>query len=75
MAFKQILCTIVLVVSVSAENVGWKSYLDENPTEFHDLPLTWENGDQTQVPSWLSGVFVRNGPAQVIRMPLNSKKL
>ena len=48
-----------------ADNVGWKSYLTENPTEFHDIPLTWESGNQTKVPNWLSGIYVRNGPAQV----------
>ena len=48
-----------------ADNVGWKSYLTENPTEFHDIPLTWESGNQTDVPGWLSGIYVRNGPAQV----------
>ena len=25
----------------------------------------WEKGNQTTVPSWLSGIYVRNGPAQV----------
>jgi len=45
------------------ENVGWKKYFVENPTEFHDLPLTWE--DTTVVPGWLSGTYVRNGPAQL----------
>ena len=26
-------------------------------SEFHDLPLTWENG--AEVPTWLSGTYVR----------------
>ena len=55
----------LFTISANAENVGWHSYLKENPTEFHDLLLNWESGDQTNVPDWLSGVFVRNGPAQV----------
>ena len=45
------------------ENVGWKSYLKEDPTEFHDIPLKWE--ESTPVPSWLSGTYVRNGPGQI----------
>ena len=49
--------------NVLLENVGWKSYLTENPTEFHDIPLVWE-GDKS-VPDWLSGTYIRNGPAQV----------
>ena len=55
----------LFTISANAENVGWHSYLRENPTEFHDILLNWESGDQTNVPDWLSGVFVRNGPAQV----------
>ena len=59
--------TIATFVAIAnADNVGWKSYFVENPTEFHNIPLTWESGNQSSVPSWLSGVYVRNGPAQVI---------
>ena len=50
---------------MTSDNVGWKSYLVENPTEFHDIPLIWESGNLTKVPNWLSGIYVRNGPAQV----------
>ena len=56
-------------LAVAAENVGWKSYLKDNPTEFHDLPLMWEkiqaNEGPVGVPNWLSGTYVRNGPAQI----------
>ena len=63
--------TIATFLAISnAENVGWKSYFVENPTEFHDIPLSWESGNQTSVPSWLSGIYVRNGPAQVL-IPLS----
>ena len=59
--------TIILLFLFSykfqCENIGWKKYFVENPTEFHDLPLTWE--DATLVPGWLSGTYVRNGPAQI----------
>ena len=54
---------------VRGDNVGWLKYFEENPTEFHDLPLVWEGGNSTAVPSWLYGVFVRNGPAQVSANP------
>ena len=63
--------TIATFVAISnAENVGWKSYFVENPKEFHDIPLSWESGNQTSVPSWLSGIYVRNGPAQVLLISL-----
>ena len=65
MILKFVIFFAAFLVVVHAENVGWQSYLDENPTEFHDILLEWEGGDQTPVPSWLSGTFVRNGPAQV----------
>ena len=53
------------VAIANADNIGWKSYLEENPVEFHDIPLVWESGNITNIPTWLSGIFVRNGPAQV----------
>ena len=65
MIFKYFLTIATLVAFANADNVGWKSYLGENPVEFHDIPLVWESGNLTNVPTWLSGVFVRNGPAQV----------
>ena len=55
----------IVVAFIRADNVGWKSYFIENPKAFHDIPLIWEKGNQTTVPSWLSGIYVRNGPAQV----------
>ena len=45
------------------ENVGWQKYFEEETSEFHDIPLSWE--DNTRVPDWLSGTYVRNGPAQI----------
>jgi len=58
-----VLLLVLNLTKVGSENVGWKSYLKENPQEFHDLPLTWEKG--SKVPSWLAGTYVRNGPAQI----------
>ena len=50
------------MILVYCENEGWLKYLADNTVEFHDLPLTWEQG--SQVPSWLTGTYVRNGPGQ-----------
>ena len=59
-----IISTILLfcVCKVASENKGWQEYLQDNSEEFHDIPLTWESG--SNVPSWLSGTYVRNGPGQ-----------
>ena len=67
MRVKSLLITFTCFFGIiSCDNVGWKRVFDDNPTEFHNLPLTWEFGDYTNVPDWLSGIFVRNGPAQVL---------
>jgi len=54
---------MILITQVLSENVGWKKYFVENPMEFHDIPLVWQ--DETPIPEWLSGTYVRNGPAQI----------
>ena len=66
------LSTLFLVTLGSCSNVGWKSFLRENPTEFHDLPLTWHT--KAHVPDWLSGTYVRNGPAQVRHFVIKEDK-
>ena len=43
-------------------NVGWNRFLDDEPTEFHNLPLWWER--DTPVPAWLRGSYIKNGPSQ-----------
>ena len=64
--FCKFFLTIATFVAIAnADNIGWKSYLAENSVEFHDIPLVWESGNLTNIPTWLSGIFVRNGPAQV----------
>ena len=68
MQTQTVLILLVTVQLARPENVGWKGYLRENTEEFHDLPLTWEE-DIASIPSWLSGTYIRNGPAQV-RTPL-----
>jgi len=58
--------SVLILLNVGAvinDNVGWKEYMKENIDEFHDIPLEWESG--SKVPSWLSGTYVRNGPARL----------
>jgi len=43
-------------------NKGWAAFLDDEISEFHDLPLTWALN--TTVPAWLKGSLVKNGPAR-----------
>ena len=63
--FLNVLYFTSLFLTALTENVGWKSYLTENPIEFHDIPLVWEKGSLTSVPNWLTGIYARNGPGQV----------
>jgi len=49
--------------AVAADNMGWSKYFVENPTEFHDRPLEWEMAND--IPDWVTGTYVRNGPAQI----------
>ena len=57
---------VTIVGNISGDNIGWNSTFTENNEEFHNQLLRWENGDQTTIPTWLSGVYLRNGPAQVL---------
>jgi len=55
-----------IVVGLShSDNVGWTKQFEENEQEFHNIPLKWEMGESSSIPSWLSGVYVRNGPAKI----------
>ena len=47
----------------SKYNVGWGKFIEDEPTEFHNLPLRWEI-EESEVPSWIKGSYVKNGPAQ-----------
>ena len=57
---------VIIFGTTTGDNIGWNSTFTENNEEFHNLLLRWENGEQTKVPTWLSGVYIRNGPAQVL---------
>ena len=41
---------------------GWEKFLDDEPSTFTDLPLTWEQ--DAALPSWLVGSYIKNGPSQ-----------
>ena len=72
--FLNVLYFTSLFLTALTENVGWKSYLTENPIEFHDIPLVWEKGSLTSVPNWLTGIYARNGPGQVRMLKAIFKK-
>ena len=50
------------VLQSRASNIGWEKFLSDEPTEFHNLPLTWEQ--KAPLPSWLVGSYIKNGPSQ-----------
>ena len=50
------------ILHPKASNVGWEKFLSDEPTEFHNLPLTWE--EEAPLPNWLVGSYVKNGPSQ-----------
>ena len=54
---------IFILQGVNLENLGWQNVFAENIEEFHDLPLEWDSNEK--IPSWLTGTFVRNGPARI----------
>ena len=41
---------------------GWEKFLSDEPTEFHNLPVSWEVSPGP--PSWLRGSYIKNGPSQ-----------
>ena len=41
---------------------GWRGYLADEPSSFADLTLVWENS--SVVPAWLTGSYIKNGPAR-----------
>ena len=66
MEYKYFITVLAILVEIAyCDNVGWKGCFTENSEEFHNLLLNWEKGNATNVPHWLTGVYVRNGPAQV----------
>ena len=66
MEYKYFITILAIIVEIAyCDNVGWKGCFTENSEEFHNLLLNWEKGNTTNVPHWLTGVYVRNGPAQV----------
>jgi outer membrane receptor for ferrienterochelin and colicin len=43
-------------------NQGWANYLADEPSEYHNLPLSWELN--TSLPAWLQGSYVKMGQAR-----------
>jgi len=41
--------------------VGFKKWLSDNPSEFENIEVAWEK--DKPVPEWLSGTYLKNGPA------------
>ena len=43
-------------------NVGWESFLEDEPSEFHNLVLNWET--DAPIPDYVVGSYIKNGPSQ-----------
>ncbi|XP_066296607.1 beta,beta-carotene 15,15'-dioxygenase-like [Branchiostoma lanceolatum] len=58
------LSTVILAFSgcVQASTVGLEYFFRDNFEEFQDRPIQWFN--DTPVPHWVHGTFVRNGPGR-----------
>ena len=41
---------------------GWAEFLEDETSQFHDLPLAWEQ--EGGVPAWIQGSYIKNGPAR-----------
>ena len=71
--FSLLLCCLLIPLTTShpmqhpmsretSYNKGWASYLADEPSQFHNLPLSWSLN--TSIPTWLQGSYVKNGPGQ-----------
>jgi len=48
-----------------SQTVGWKSYVQQEITEYTNIPLKWDSDCPTDViPQWLTGQLVKNGPGR-----------
>lgn len=48
-----------------AQTVGWKSYVQQEISEYTDVPLQWDSDCPTSaIPSWLKGQLIKNGPGR-----------
>jgi len=50
------------IIKTKSHNTGWAAYLADEPSEFHNLPLSWESSNP--IPTYVKGSYVKNGPSQ-----------
>lgn len=56
---------ILLFGVVKSQKVGWVSYVQQETSEYLDVPLRWESDcSNSTIPSWLNGQLIKNGPAR-----------
>merc|ERR1711936_608575 len=56
------LSSICCHLGQSQYNKGWEKYFADEPSMFHNVPLSWEHN--ASLPSWLRGSYIKNGPSQ-----------
>jgi len=62
-----IVLTLTLLVSQCwSQRVGWTSYVQQETSEFSDVPLQWELDcfKTNAIPPWLKGQLLKNGPGR-----------
>lgn len=57
------LCLVVFKTTSATEHPGWKTLFSTNLNEYDNVAVSWEN--PSAVPEWLSGTYVKNGPARL----------
>merc|ERR1712215_211789 len=53
--------TLLCFTTQSYCQVGFEKWVSDNPVEFESIEVEWEK--ERPVPEWLSGTYLKNGPA------------
>jgi len=55
-------CILLLQICSTERPPGWETWLSTNINEYENIEIAWENA--SLVPAWLSGTYLKNGPAR-----------
>jgi len=57
-----VLCCIKAVVASNSNEPGYTTWISDNLEEYEDVVVDWD--DNQNVPKWLKGTYLKNGPAR-----------